>query len=114
MTLFCAHPLLSLSITSITLFTLGTAGDDYSPVNSTIIFVPDQEAVHCLNISITDDDILESTESFTLSLSVTNGTSEYATVYILDNECKNHAYACTCTKNVCILMEAHQVINCVC
>ena len=66
-----------------------TAGDDYIPVNEILIFVPGRESVECFNVSINDDNIFETSESFTLSLGVEHdNVPENATVYILDDECK--------------------------
>ena len=56
------------------------------PTNST------NGSIQCVNITITDDDIFEADETFTVSLtSVTPGVSEIgeATVTITDNEGQN-------------------------
>ena len=58
-------------------------------MNNTFIFGPDQDSVQCLSISIIDDNLLESEESLMLSLSMENGETSRATVYIMDNECKD-------------------------
>ena len=68
-----------------------SAGDDYVSVNETLIFARGREPVECLNVTINNDDILETSESFVLSLDVEyENISVNATVYIIDDECKLH------------------------
>jgi hypothetical protein len=71
-----------------------TAGDDYVSVNEILIFDPGRESVECLNVTISDDEIFEASESFVLSLDVEHEVvTVNATVYILDDESKTyHAY----------------------
>ena len=66
-----------------------SAGDDYVSLEKIIIFAPGREPVECLNVTINNDDIFETSESFVLSLDVEHESIPVkATVYIIDDECK--------------------------
>ena len=70
-----------------------SAGDDYVSVEEMLIFAPGREPVECLNVTIINDDIFETSESFVLSLDVKHESVPVnATVYIniIDDECKLH------------------------
>ena len=59
------------------------------PVNEILIFGPGRELVECLNVSINNDEIFESSESFVLSMAVEHENIPVnATIYVLDDECK--------------------------
>lgn len=70
---------------------IGAAGNDYGLVSETLLFTPGGSSVLCFNVSIIDDDILETTEYFMLSLNLLDQVvdSARANVSIIDNECKN-------------------------
>ena len=57
-------------------------------MDSIIQYSPGQEKVVCTNISISDDDVVEGTEYFTLLLDFEDSVQAEAVVYILDNECE--------------------------
>ena len=70
-----------------------SAGDDYVSVDEMLIFAPGREPVECLNVTINNDDMFETSESFVLSLDVKHECVPVnATVYIdiIDDECKLH------------------------
>ena len=69
------------------------AGDnDYDVVNEVFTFSPEGDSMHCLNISIIDDEDFESTEIFTLLFTVSEDYNSRvlidkpATVTILDSD----------------------------
>ena len=68
-----------------------TANDDYSPVNEDVVISPGQQS-QCIDIAILDDDILESDETLSISLTAdqlgVNIDVSEATVTITDNDSK--------------------------
>ena len=69
------------------------AGSDYETVNEMLIFTPYGETAQCFNISIIDDHVYESSETFLLSISPLDNaclmlTNRTISIDILDNECK--------------------------
>ena len=72
-----------------------TAQSDFSPVSATVTFFPDTPpgSTQCFSVSIIDDTILESEESFSLQLLALNPTvvsiedeKDRTTVTIVDND----------------------------
>ena len=68
-----------------------TANDDYSPVNEDVVISPGQQS-QCIDIAILDDDILESDETLSISLTAdqlgVNIDVSEAIVTITDNDSK--------------------------
>ena len=66
-----------------------TAGPDYTYVTMTVTFAPGQ-TVESVNVPITDDNTVESTEMFTATLTTTQSNvmigGDTATVTILDDD----------------------------
>lgn len=67
-----------------------TAGDDYSSINEVLVISPTQDPVQCIEVTIVDDDIVESSEAFSISLTTNqpgvNFESDETTVTIMDND----------------------------
>jgi len=75
------------------LCSLSGGGVDYGPINCNPLVFSGTDSLECCNIPINDDNLVETTESFTVSLSTTASASDatlinpvQATVSITDND----------------------------
>ena len=88
------------------LCSLSGGGLDYGPITCNPLVFSGTDSLECCNIPINDDNLVETTESFTVSLSTTASASDatlinpvQATVSITDND-SEFIPKYTCTVNV--------------